>query len=168
MKIKTSKKNKLVKTTTVEKKKIEKMIHDLFRVCDCWVDIDCFVRFENDFCKAVKKHGFDLHQIYYGKSFAEMKRTYKRYDELKKKIKFPYSDIIAPQKSKSGTKYVVFSMLPKDQQKAWLEGEQSFFTSPICKEEPENAVCIYYHDYEKFYDNRVTGIMVAHINKKNS
>ena len=76
-------KTKTVKANNAEQEKFKQMIFDLFRVGDCWVDIDCFVRFENEFSQVTKKYGFDLHQIYYGKSFAEMKRTYKRYDELK-------------------------------------------------------------------------------------
>jgi hypothetical protein len=73
-----------MKTKRSETKgEIEKMIYDLFKVCDETVDIKSFVNFENEFSKVIKGYGFDLHQIYYGKSFEEMKKTYRRYDQLK-------------------------------------------------------------------------------------
>lgn len=75
------------KETLYEKKAIEKLIYNIFRVCDSWVDIEVFVRFEDEFSKETRKFGFDLHKIYYGKSFAEMKKKYTRYNELKKTSK---------------------------------------------------------------------------------
>jgi hypothetical protein len=80
--------------TLYEKEAIEKMIFNLFRVGDMWVHIGCFVRFENDFSKEAKKFGFDLHKIYYGKSFAELKRTYARYGVLKENKKEVAIEII--------------------------------------------------------------------------
>jgi len=67
-----------------EKKAVEKLIYNLFRVCDSWVYVDDFVRFEDDFSKETSKFDIDLHKIYYGKSYHEMKNKYARYNELEK------------------------------------------------------------------------------------
>lgn len=65
-----------------EKKHIETLIKDLFRVCDKWLDVEDFVLFEKEFSEVTKKHGYNLHEIYYGKSLEAMKTRYQRYDRL--------------------------------------------------------------------------------------
>lgn len=154
-----------IKLISTENNKVKKMIYDLFRVCDCWVDISCFVRFENEFSQVTKKYGFDLHQIYFGKSFSEMKRTYKRYGELKRKHKYPFSDSVPAKKLKDGKKYVVFKSFPKDQQKAWLKIKQNYNYLIIKGEKGEK--CISHKVYEKFYDEWVRQTMVSDIQNTN-
>jgi hypothetical protein len=68
-----------------KKDKIEKMIHNLFRLCDETVGLSHFIEFEDSFSKVVNKAGYDLHKIYYGKPYQEMKEKYDRYRVLKTK-----------------------------------------------------------------------------------
>lgn len=70
-----------------ERKEIEKMIYRLFRLCDKYVELKHSVEFEDECSKVVKKFGHDLHQIYYGKTYEEMKAKYSRYDILEPKKK---------------------------------------------------------------------------------
>jgi len=65
--------------------KEETMVWEIFRLCDEYVWIDDFVEFEDKFGRITKQSGIDLHKIYYGKSYSEMKKTYARYNELNKK-----------------------------------------------------------------------------------
>lgn len=69
-------------------------------------------------------------------------------------------------KTNKGLKYIVFTELPEDQQKAWKsqskKGEDCF-TCPFIKKEPVDAICIYYHDYENFYDNWIVGLKAVHL-----
>ncbi len=67
-----------------KKADIELMIKKLFETCDQYVWVEDCVQFEDQFSKVTKKFGFDLHQIYYGKSYKEMKATYIRYNVLHK------------------------------------------------------------------------------------
>ena len=66
---------------------IQKMIYELFRLCDGYVELKHFVQFEDEFSKVVKDGGYDLHQIYYGKSYDEMKAKYARYRILDPKTR---------------------------------------------------------------------------------
>lgn len=45
------------------------MIFELFRVCDSYVEIDCFRDFENEFQEVCLKYGFDSKEIYYSEEF---------------------------------------------------------------------------------------------------
>lgn len=69
----------------MKKKELDEVVLKLFRLCDQYVDISKFVEFEDKFSKIVKKHKVDLHELYYGMSYKEMKKKYRRYDSLKKK-----------------------------------------------------------------------------------
>lgn len=58
----------------------EKLIHNLFRICDKYVNTEDFVEFEKEFAAEVKQTtGLDLYQIYYGESFDSLKQKYARY-----------------------------------------------------------------------------------------
>lgn len=49
----------------------EKMLHDLFKLCDSTVWLEDWLDFHNAFEKILKKNGYDLYTIYYGKSKKE-------------------------------------------------------------------------------------------------
>lgn len=66
-------KNKTLDIEPIYKKEVEKMIYDLFRVCDRTVWLDDWSRFEKEFGEVTEKFGFDLYKIFYGKTTAEMK-----------------------------------------------------------------------------------------------
>jgi hypothetical protein len=69
---------------------------------------------------------------------------------------------VKAKKLKDGLKYIVFSSLPIEQQKAWNK-QGSAFSVPILSEEPKDAICIHYYDYEKFYDAWVEGRVAVHL-----
>lgn len=69
----------------MKKKELDELVLKLFRLCDQYVDIKNFVEFEDKFSKIVKKQKVDLHELYYGMPYKEMKKQYRRYDSLKKK-----------------------------------------------------------------------------------
>lgn len=64
------------------------MVVKLFRLCDQYVHIDDFVVFEDKFSKITKKYKIDLHELYYGRPYKDMKKTYKRYDKLRSAPKY--------------------------------------------------------------------------------
>lgn len=60
----------------------EKLIFNLFKVCDKYIDVDDFVDFESEFAEIVLEFtGMDLYEIYYGENFDKLKEKYKRYRE---------------------------------------------------------------------------------------
>jgi hypothetical protein len=69
------------------------------------------------------------------------------------------------KKSKHGSKYIVFRLLPKDQQKEWKKvyANDEIFTCGIYEEEKEDEFCPNYSDYEKFYDAWVEGRIAVHL-----
>jgi hypothetical protein len=64
-----------------------------------------------------------------------------------------------PKTSKDGTKYIVFKSLPLDQQEAWNE----INTCYNCMEIEDGEYCLYYHDYENFYNNWIKNKVVVHL-----
>lgn len=145
--------------------KIDKMIHDMFRLCDEYVGISVFIEFEDKFSKVAKKAGYDLHKIYYGKTYQEMKAKYNRYKVLKTKKtkKIDSFKKVRAKKTKHGLRYVVFNSLPIEQQKAWNKQEDSRFTCPMPDEEHKGTICLHYHDYEKFYNAMIEGRIAVHL-----
>lgn len=52
----------------MKKKETEKMIREIFQLCDKTVWLEDFFDFQEAFEKILKKHGLDLYPIYFGKS----------------------------------------------------------------------------------------------------
>ncbi len=67
---------------------IEKMIYELFSLCDKTVWMEDWLDFHKSFEKILKKFGYELHLIYYGKSkkefMAAKKELYNKWLEDKK------------------------------------------------------------------------------------
>lgn len=76
-----------------KKTKTEKMIKEIFRLCDQTVWMEDWFDFQESFEKILKKHGLDLYPIYFGKSkkefIANSKKLYDKWiaDKKKRKIK---------------------------------------------------------------------------------
>lgn len=93
----------------------------------------------------------------FGLSFLLEKKKIKNHNPNDKK-----SSKVPPKKSKNGTKYIVFRLLPKDQKDAWSK-QNSRYSCCQFEEEKRNEYCPYYHDYEKFYDNWIEGFEALHL-----
>lgn len=72
-----------------EKEKTEKMICEIFKLCDSTVWIEDWLDFQKSFDKIVKKFGYNLYPIYFGKTKAEFikskKEVYDKWVSDKKK-----------------------------------------------------------------------------------
>jgi hypothetical protein len=91
------KKAKVVKSKKTE---TEKMIYEIFRLCDGTVWLEDWFDFQKSFEKILKKFGHDLYPIYFGKSKKEFikhrKETYdkwvgdkaKQVERSKKKVAY--------------------------------------------------------------------------------
>lgn len=66
------------------KAKTEKLIYDIFRLCDKTVWIDDWKDFHKSFDKIVKKFGYDLNSIYFNKKKVFKKNKNKRKELFKK------------------------------------------------------------------------------------
>ncbi len=69
---------------------------------------------------------------------------------------------VRAKKTKDGGRYIIFGSLPQDQQQAWLK-QEGCFSCPVYKEEPKDAICLHYHDYEKFYNAWIDGRIAVHL-----
>lgn len=65
-----------------KKEDTEKMIYDIFKLCDGTVWVEDWKDFQKSFEKILKKFGYDLYPIYFGKTKAEFMKAQK---ELKNK-----------------------------------------------------------------------------------
>lgn len=90
-------------------KDIEKMIFELFSLCDKTVWIEDWLDFHKSFEKILKKFGYDIYQIYYGRSKKEFMTTKKELyhkwqaDQKKKEIRMKKPIVYIknrPQKTK--------------------------------------------------------------------
>lgn len=80
-----------------KKPETQKMIYDIFKLCDETVWMEDFFDFQKSFEKILKKFGYDLYPIYYGGTKKEFikkrKEVYNKWiadkNEQKKRIKKP-------------------------------------------------------------------------------
>lgn len=70
-------------------KKTEKIIFEIFRLCDKTVWLEDWFDFQESFEKILKKFGYDLYPIYFGKTkkefIADKKKLYQKWIKDKKK-----------------------------------------------------------------------------------
>lgn len=59
----------------MKKQEIEKMIYDIFRICDSHVDIGLWDDFHKEIEKTLKKRKLDIWKIYYGMSEKQFRKS---------------------------------------------------------------------------------------------
>ena len=70
----------------IKKTKTEKMIYDIFRLCDKTVWLEDFLDFQKGFEKILKKRGYNLWKIYFGVPSEEVwrqkcKKSWEKYQK---------------------------------------------------------------------------------------